>query len=84
MVYDILFSDTSRKQFEKLEKSVQQRIINSLERIRIRPESFIKRLVGEPYYRLRVGDYRIILNIIKDKMIIFVIEVGHRKNIYKK
>jgi len=83
MVYDILFSDTSRKQFEKLEKSVQQRIINSLERIRIRPESFIKRLVGEPYYRLRVGDYRIILNIIKDKMIIFVIEVGHRKNIYK-
>ena len=82
MTYDLVFSDTFRKQFSKLEKVVQQRVISSLEKIRIRPEYFITKLVGEPYYRLRSGDYRIILDIQKDKMIIFVIEVGHRKNIY--
>ena len=83
MVYDLLFSETFKKQFSKLEKMLQQRIISGLERIRIRPEYFVKRLVGSPYYRLRVGDYRIIIDIQKDKLILFVIELGHRKNIYK-
>ena len=83
MVYVLIFSDTFKRQFSKLEKIVQQRIISALERIRIRPEAFVKKLVGEPYYQLRIGDYRVILDIKKDKLIIFVVEVGHRKNIYK-
>ena len=61
MSYEIIFTDTSRKQFKKLEKDIQERIIKALERIRIRPEAHIKKLVGDPGYRLRVGEYRIIL-----------------------
>jgi len=84
MSYEIIFTDTSRKQFKKLEKDIQERIIKALERIRIRPEAYIKKLVGDPGYRLRVGEYRIILDIEKEKLIILVIKIGHRKNIYKK
>jgi mRNA interferase RelE/StbE len=84
MSYEIIFTDTSRKQFKKLEKDIQERIIKALERIRIRPEAHIKKLVGDPGYRLRVGEYRIILDIEKEKLIILVIKIGHRKNIYKK
>jgi len=84
MSYEIVFTDTSRKQFKKLEKDIQERIIKALERIRIRPEAHIKKLVGDPGYRLRVGEYRIILDIEKEKLIILVIKIGHRKNIYKK
>ena len=83
MTYELIFSDTFKKQFSKLENAIQQRIISALERIRIRPEYFIKKIVGETYYRLRVGDYRVILDLQRDKMIIFIIEVGHRKNIHK-
>ena len=83
MVYGLEFTDTFRKQFSKLEKSIQQRIITALERIRIRPDYFVKRLVGSPYYRIRIGDHRIILDIKHDKLIIIVMEVGHRRNIYK-
>jgi mRNA interferase RelE/StbE len=83
MSYEILFTDTSLKQFKKLEKEVQERIIKALERIRIRPEIHVKKLVGDPGYRLRVGDYRVILDIEKDKLIILVIKIGHRKHIYK-
>ncbi|MBR9681166.1 MAG: type II toxin-antitoxin system RelE/ParE family toxin [Candidatus Altiarchaeota archaeon] len=36
-----------------------------------------------PFHRIRVGDYRVIIQIENNKMVIFVIEVGHRKNIYK-
>ena len=84
MSYEIIFTDTSRKQFKKFEKDIQERIIKAIERIRIRPEAHIKKLVGDPGYRLRVGEYRIILDIEKEKLIILVIKIGHRKNVYKK
>jgi len=83
MSYNIIFTDTSLKQFKKLEKDVQVHIIKALERIRIRPEAHVKKLVGDPGYRLRVGEYRVILDIYKDKLVILVIKIGHRKNIYK-
>jgi len=84
MSYEIVFTDTSYKQFKKLQKNVQERIVKALERIRIRPEAHVKKLVGDPGYRLRVGDYRVILDIKKNKLIILVIKIGHRKDIYKK
>ena len=83
MSYEIIFTDTSRKQFKKLEIDIQERIIKSLERIRIRPEIHVKKLVGDPGYRLRVGEYRVILDIEMEKLIILVIKIGHRKNIYR-
>ncbi len=82
LLYEIIFSLKAKKQFLKLEKTLQERIISALERIRIRPESFITKLVGDPGYKLRVGDYRIIMDIDKNNLIILVIKVGHRKNIY--
>ncbi|MEK6876548.1 MAG: type II toxin-antitoxin system RelE/ParE family toxin [Nanoarchaeota archaeon] len=84
MIYELVYSDEVRKQLKKLNKILQERIIFTLERIRLRPYAHIKRLVGNPYFSLRVGDYRVILDIKDDKLIIFVIEVGHRKNIYQK
>jgi mRNA interferase RelE/StbE len=84
MTYQIFFTDKAKKQLEKLEKVNQERIIKSLERIRIRPETHITKLVGDPAYKLRVGDYRVILEIEKDILIILVLMIGHRKNIYGK
>ena len=44
MTYEIIFSDKAFKQIKKLEKNIQERIIKVLERIRIRPESFVTKL----------------------------------------
>ena len=82
-MYEVIFSPKVEKQIFKLNSNLQIRIINSLERIKIRPYSFVKKIVGSPYFRLRVGDYRIILDIQNNILIIHVLEVGHRKNIYK-
>ena len=84
MTYQIFFTDKAKKQLEKLEKVNQERIVKSLERIRIRPEAYITKLVGDPGYKLRVGNYRVILEIEKEKLIILVLMIGHRKNIYGK
>ena len=84
MTYQIFFSFKAKKQLEKLEKVEQERIIKSLERIRIRPEAYITKLVGDPGYKLRVGNYRVILEIEKEKLLILILIIGHRKNIYEK
>ena len=84
LLYEIVFSQKAKKQLFKLERSIQERIISALERIRIRPESYITKLVGDPGYKLRVGDYRVIMDIDKGKLLVLVIKIGHRKNIYEK
>ena len=82
MTYEIIFSDRAQKQLRKLERPIQERVIAALERIRIRPERYVTKLVGDPAYRLRVGDYRVIMDIDKKRILILVLEVGHRKKIY--
>ena len=82
-MYEIIFSETAEKQLKKLEKNVQIRIINALEKIRIRPEKYVRKIVNDPGYRLRVGEYRVIVDIDKGNLLILVINVGHRKKIYK-
>ena len=81
-MYSVEFSKKAEEQHSKLPKEIRLRIINVLERIKVRPHYFVKRLIGSPHYRLRVGDYRIILDIQQDKLIILVLELGHRSKIY--
>ncbi len=83
MIYSLVYSDIALKQLKKFDKETQRRIISTLERIRIRPYPHVKKLVANPFFRLRVGDYRVIIDIKDDKLLIYVIEVGHRRNIYK-
>ena len=83
MTYKITILPVAQRQLEKLEKSLQQRILNALERIRMRPYGFVKKLSGSPYFRARVGDYRIVLDIKNNELRVFVVEIGHRKSIYK-
>jgi len=82
-MYDVVFSEKAKKQFLKLEMDTQKRIISSLDRIKIRPEAYVSKLVGDTAYRLRVGDYRVIMDIDKGSLIILIIKVSHRRNIYK-
>ena len=82
-MFDIFFTEESKKFLRKLNKQDSNRIISTIKRCRIRPYSFVKKLVSSPYFRLRVGDYRVILDIKSGKLLIIVIEVGHRKKIYK-
>jgi len=83
-MYELSYSEKILKQLKKIQVLDKNRIIKSLERIRIRPHYFVKKIVGTKYFRLRVGNYRIILNIINKNLVIYVLEFGHRKNIYKK
>ncbi|MFT4244468.1 MAG: type II toxin-antitoxin system RelE family toxin [Candidatus Woesearchaeota archaeon] len=83
-MYEIILSKRVAKFIDKLEFQDRERILISLDKLRIRPEAYLKRLVGEKSYKFRVGNYRLIIDIENDKLLILVIDIGHRKNIYKK
>ncbi|MBI4141717.1 type II toxin-antitoxin system RelE/ParE family toxin [Candidatus Woesearchaeota archaeon] len=81
-LFSIEFTQSAEKQFGKLESGVQERIISVVERLRIRPSEHLVKLVGSNEYKFRVGDYRVICIIDYAKECIYVVKVGHRKNIY--
>jgi len=82
LTYQVIFSDLAFKQLRKLDGEIRERIVSSLERIRIRPDAYVKKLVGDDGYKLRVGSYRVILDLDREKLIILVLRIGHRKNVY--
>ncbi|MEI0844547.1 type II toxin-antitoxin system RelE/ParE family toxin [Brachyspira pilosicoli] len=75
-----------KKSLEKLDRSIQKRILDFLSELEIldNPRIKGKSLKGDlkEYWRYRVGDYRILSKIIDNELIIMVIDIGHRKNIY--
>lgn len=83
MIYELVYTREALKSLKKLDKESKRRILNNLERCRVRPHAFVKKLVGSPYFRLRTGNYRVIVDIQRNKFVLMVIEVGHRKNIYR-
>ena len=82
-MYQVIFTPNAKKQLSKLERDTQIRILKTLKRIRIRPESYLVKLIDDPSYKLRVEDYRLFIDIIENKLILLVLKVGHKKNIYK-
>jgi mRNA interferase RelE/StbE len=82
MTYAIVWSDAAQDDLGKLDKPVRERILRTLDRIQVRPHTFVKRLVGVPQYRLRVGDWRVIMDISDNELRILVIEVARRDRAY--
>lgn len=82
-MFQIFLTNTAEKQLTKLDTKIKKRIISVLNRIRVRPHAQVKKLAASPYHRLRVGDFRIILDIQNKNLIIMVIEIGKRENIYR-
>lgn len=83
--YSIEFLPTALKELSKLPLEVQQRIADRIDELKTNPyPPGIKALKnGDGRLRLRVGDYRVIYRIEADNLVIIVIKVGHRRNIYK-
>jgi mRNA interferase RelE/StbE len=75
---DIHYSKQAVKFLKKQDSITRKRIIKAIQRL---PAGDVKKLQGEPSYRLRVGDYRIIFD--HEKNILMIIKIDSRGQIYK-
>lgn len=82
MVFKIIWSESAARQLGKLDRSVAKRILERVQALESDPLRSLRRLVGVPYYRLRVGDFRVIVEVAQERLLILVLQVGHRSRIY--
>ncbi len=83
MVYRVVFTKHAARSLKKMPSDIKERIRLALLRIKVRPFDYLEKLISHPYYKLRVGDYRIIVDVINKDLVILVVEAGNRRNIYK-
>ena len=81
-MYEIVIDEQAIEFLEKMEKPISKRIFKKIQTAKEDPLRFFERLEGRKDYKLRVGDYRIIADINREKKRIEVTQIGHRKNIY--
>ena len=84
MTFEIIWSDSAIRQLKNLDRTVARRIFRKVGELRDDPDRLVRKLVNSPYYRLRVGDYRVILDIQRNVLRILVLKVGHRESINKR
>ncbi|BDA66331.1 addiction module antitoxin [Calothrix sp. PCC 7716] len=85
MSYDVKFSKGASKQFKKLSPELQERIQIKIDELadNPRPNGVVKLVNGENRYRIRVGDYRVLYIIFDDVLLVTVVKVGHRREVYR-
>lgn len=88
MKYKVLFTNEAKKQLKKLDKHISSLIIGWIEKNlegcenpRQHGKGLTANRTGQ--WRYRIGDYRIICEIQDEEIIILVLEIGHRRNIYE-
>lgn len=86
-LYRVEFTKSAQKEFDKLPEKVQSKTIEALHLLSLHPYSDllkIKKLKGaEALYRIRLGDYRVVYEIRNDRLVVVVIKIGHRREVYK-
>jgi len=82
MEFSIVWSDRARRQLRKLDRGIARRIFERVGELEKNPHRQVQKLVNSRYFRLRVGDYRVILDIQGATLRILVLKVGHRSTIY--
>jgi len=87
MTFSVIYTTRARKDLKQLPSDIAQKHIRAISEIKEDPLSFVKKIQGSkkaPLYSLRIGEYRAIMSIEDDRLIVFVLEVGHRTSIYRK
>ena len=81
-MYKIIFDKKSAHELNKLDKLVKKRIWDKIQLCKEDPFRYVERLTEILGYKLRVGDYRVILHVNINLKLIIIEKIGHRRNIY--
>ena len=82
-MYSIQIERNVEKFLKKLQKKEVEIILKKIYSIREDPYRFLKRLKGGKLWRLRIADYRAIVDVVVSMNKIIVLRIGHRKNVYE-
>ena len=83
--YQIEWKNSAYKELQKLPRQIIPKIVTAVLDLSNNPyPQGVKKMVGSEHsYRIRIGDYRVVYEIIENKLIIEIVRVRHRKDVYK-
>jgi mRNA interferase RelE/StbE len=85
LAFEIKWTKNALTNLDSFEYYISKKIVEKINSLCQNPfDKNVKILTGLPYYKLRIGDYRIIFDVQRNIMIILIIKIGHRKNMYNK
>ena len=82
--YKVEISATAQKDLDSLNKKTMEIIIKRLQKTAENPLHFLERLSGYTLYKVRCGDYRVIVRVDTGNQLLQIVMLDHRKNIYKR
>jgi len=86
LTYNIEFKRSAAKSLKKIPKADQKRIAEKIDSLSENPPApeTTKMKGNNPFHRIRVGNYRIVYEIQDDILLILIVKIGHRKDIYQR
>jgi len=83
--YNVELTRTAEKQLRRIAKRDRNRLVEEIRGLADRPRPHgARKLQGyDDVYRIRVGQYRVVYEVFDDRVIVIVLKVGHRKDIYR-
>lgn len=85
MTYEIFIEKRAQQALSRIARQDQDRIATAIRRLADEPRPHgVKKLSGREAWRIRAGDYRLLYEIDDERFAILVIDIGHRREIYRK
>jgi len=81
-LYAFKFDKNAIDFLNKLEKDDKERIWDKLQQCKLNPFHFLEHLENIEGFKLRVGDYRAVIDVGRTNQILHILKIGHRKNVY--
>ncbi|WP_291051871.1 type II toxin-antitoxin system RelE/ParE family toxin [Herbiconiux sp.] len=84
MSYEVEFTGAAARQIRKLPRPARDRVLDAIDDLGDDPRPHgAKKLVGEQTaWRIRVGDYRVIYDVLDDELVVSVVRAAHRREVY--
>lgn len=83
-MFSIHWSRSSEKTLDKLQKDISKRIVHKIHSLKEDPFRYLEHYHSQDCYKIRIGEYRALIDVNYSKMLLEVRLIGHRKKIYKK
>ena len=83
-MYQLIFEKRVLEELNKLDKQIKERIWKKLQDCKEDPFRFLESLIEIKGFKLRVGNYRVIIDVDFKEQKLTIIKVGHRKNVYER
>lgn len=82
MRWTAIWSPMAQKELGKLPKDDIKRILKKTDDVEAKPFLYLERLTNSPFFKFRVGRYRIIVDVVNDKLMLHLLKVKKRSRVY--